>query len=193
MNARLAAKRALLASGRFPRPVPAVGLFDATGSIALAVGAFRPRVLIDPRAYGEDRTLKVFALWHESAHVICGHLLLLFVFRWLGIVFMAGVFASAAVVSGSLVATCVAGAVGAWCEARVGIFTLYVREKAETEADALALSVMQPHAFASAVKTMASVTKPRRGIDGWVDCVVYGRTWRERVARQGIVCSEIES
>lgn len=190
MNRRLALKRALLATGRITKPVTVPGLFDATGSIAMAVGVLRPRVLVDPRAYGEDRTLREFALWHESAHIVCGHLPLLFAFRWLGVVFMAGVFALAGALTRSIPVACVLGMLGAWFEARYGWMTLYIRARAETQADGLALAVMQTHAFAAAVKTMTLIQEPARGLDGIVERAVYGAGWRDRLARQGLAVDE---
>lgn len=190
MNRRLALKRALLATGKVTKPVTVPGLFDATGSIAMAVGVLRPRVLVDPRAYGEDRTLREFALWHEMAHLVYGHLPLLWLFRWTGVLFVAGVFAMLGALTRSIPVMLAAAAFGAWFEARYGWMTLYIRARAETQADGLALSVMQTHAFAAAVKTMTLIQEPARGLDGIVERAVYGAGWRDRIARQGLAVDE---
>lgn len=199
MNARIARKLAL---ARHPvRRVMAQGLFEATGSIALAVGAFRPRLLIDPRAFGEHRVLRTFVEFHERSHILCGHLPVLFAIRWLGIFAMAGSAGGIAAIlawargtdlAGTWGVLGIFGAVGAWLEARFGLLTMHVRAQAETEADAVALSVMPSEHFAAAVKAFFAVTKRRRGLDGYVDRVVYGASWRERVERQGLVAKEAE-
>ena len=186
MNRRLASKRSLLATGRFPRPIEAIGLYESTGSIALAIGFWRPRVLVDPRAFGEHRVLRQYVLWHESAHLLLHHTRILGALRWLGITMTAGLFAIAGAFSGSVYVTVAAMLVGAWIEARVGLWTIWYRAQAEGEADAVALSTMLPEHFAAAVKTMAEIQKPRTGIDGWVDAKVYGKHFHDRLARQGI-------
>lgn len=186
MNRRLASKRALLATGKFPRPIEAIGLFESTGSIALAIGFWRPKVLIDPRAYGEHRVLRQYVLWHESAHVLLSHTRILEALRWFGIVMMAGLFAILGAFSGSVYVTIAAMLVGGWIEARFGAWTVWYRAQAEIEADALALSVMLPEHFAAAVKTMATLDPPRKGLDGYIDRRVYGATFHDRLARQGI-------
>lgn len=193
MNRRLLRKRDLLASGKFPRPLPAPGLFDATGSIALAVGVIRPRVLVDPRAYGEHRALREYALHHEAAHVVLDHTRYLFLARWLWILVAATVFAAGAAVLQSIAACCVAGFVGAWVEARFGFGTMAFRAAAETEADGVALSVMRPEHFAAAVTALFTVRPKSRGLDRWIDGVVYGRDAKERLRRVGVVVEKPKS
>lgn len=187
MNTRLARKRALLQTGRFPRPLLALDLFERTGSIAMAVGFWKPRVLIDPRTYGEHRAIREYVLHHEAWHVLANHTRILAVARWLGIAFFAALGAIAVVWTRSPWVMGAAGFVAARLEASLGLFTMALRARFETDADAAALAVMQTRTFAAAVKTMAGIRKPTRGVRRWVEDAVYGADYRERLRRVGVV------
>jgi len=187
VNARLARKRALWKGMKRPDPVLVPGLYDATGSLCLAAGLWRPRLLMDPRLLGEHRVLKEFCLWHESAHLAMGHTRLLALAKWAGVALIAALFGVVVAISTrSPVAAYSALAVGAWIEARLGLFTLRLRAKCEEEADSVAASVMIPHHFASALKTMWSIQPTKRGYDAWAERVIYGDTWVERLNRCGL-------
>ncbi len=191
MNARLARKRAIWKGMKRPDPVLIQGLYEATGSLCLAAGFFKPKILMDPRLLGEHRVLKEFCLWHESAHLALGHVRLLSIAKWLGIGFVAALLGvTAAISTRSPVAAYAALAVGAWVEARLGLFTLWLRAKCEQEADQVAASVMIPHHFASAVKTMWTVEEPKAGYDRWERGILYGATWVDRLNRSGLSAVE---
>lgn len=187
MNRRLARKRAIWDGAKRPDPVLVPGLYDQTGSLCLATGLFRPRLLMDPRLLGEHRVLKEFCWWHESAHLALGHTRLLAMAKWLGIAFVAALLGTVGALSTRSPAVAYAAmAVGAWVEARLGLATLWLRAKCEEEADQVAASVMVPHLFAAAVKTMNAVQPPGRGYDRWEHGVLYGTSWVERLSRSGL-------
>lgn len=187
MNARLARKRALWKGLGHPEPILTRGLYEKTGSLGMAYGLFKPRLYIDPRLLGEHRVLKAFVLHHEGAHLALGHTRLLAVAKILGILFVAAVLGVVAAITTRVPwIAYVAAFVGAWCEARLGLFTLWLRAACEREADSVAASVMVPHHFATALKTMWSIQPTKRGYDAWAERVIYGDTWVERLNRCGL-------
>lgn len=189
MNPRRLKKVALmLASPEARASVLLPGLFEKTGSIAMAVGLVRPRLVIDPRLVDEHRTVQEYVRLHEGAHLALGHTRMLAVLRW----YAAFVFGSLAYAAGLALGDVTALAIGLlifWIEAKCGFATVHLRAQQEMEADACALQAMSPLAFASAVKTMARVRPPLRGWARIQDRIVNGRDWQERLARVGVVAS----
>lgn len=170
-----------------PDPVLVPGLYDETGSLCLADGLWRPRLLMDPRLLGEHHVLKEFCLWHESAHLAMGHTRLLALAKWAGVALIAALFGAVVAISTrSSLAAYSALAVGAWIEGRLGLFTLRLRAKCEEEADQVAASVMVPHLFAAAVKTLWSIQPAKGRFARWEDRVVYGDGYQGRLARCGL-------
>lgn len=187
MNPRVVAKVSLyLASPQGRRTILRPGLFARTGSMALAVGLFRPRILIDPDLVGEHRTIQEMIRAHEGAHIVLGHTRLLAMAKWNGILLFAGLGAILGAVTGSAWGCGAAAFVGAWLEAEHGFTTLWLRAHCEREADEIALGVMKPHAFASAVKTLDQHKGKARGWKGYEDRVLNGVDWKARLARVGV-------
>lgn len=187
MNARLARKRALWKGLGHPEPILTRGLYEKTGSLGMAYGLFKPRLYIDPRLLGEHRVLKVFVLNHEGAHLALGHTRILAVAKILGILFVAALLGVVAAITTRVPwIAYVSMFVGAWCEARLGLFTLWLRAKCEEEADQVAASVMVPHLFAAAVKTLWSIQPAKGRFARWEDRVVYGDGYQGRLARCGM-------
>ena len=187
MNARLARKRALWKGLGHPEPILTRGLYEKTGSLGMAYGLFKPRLYIDPRLLGEHRVLKVFVLNHEGAHLALGHTRILAVAKILGILFVAALLGVVAALTTRVPwIAYVSMFVGAWCEARLGLFTLWLRAACEREADSVALSTMLPSHFATAIKTMWKIQPTKRGYDAWAERVIYGDTWVERLNRCGL-------
>ena len=187
MNARLARKRALWKGLGHPEPILTRGLYEKTGSLGMAYGLFKPRLYIDPRLLGEHRVLKVFVLNHEGAHLALGHTRILAVAKILGILFVAALLGVVAALTTRVPwIAYVSMFVGAWCEARLGLFTLWLRAACEREADSVALSTMLPSHFATAVKTAWKTQPAKRGYAAWEEKIIYGRDYKERLARCGI-------
>lgn len=191
MNPRVAAKLGLyLSSPQGRRTILRPGLFARTGSMALAVGLFRPRILIDPDLVGEHRVLQEFVRAHEGAHIVLGHTRLLAMAKWNGILLFAGLGAILGAFTGSAWGCGVMAFVGAWCEAEHGFTTLWLRAICEREADEVALGVMKPHAFASALKTLDQHKGAARGWRGYEDRVLNGVDWVGRLERVGVMVPE---
>ncbi len=187
MNPRVARHIALLRATTQGRSVIlSRGLFEKTGSLAMCVGFVKPRIVADPRLFGEHRVLQTFIRCHEGAHLVLGHTRFLAVVKWAAILFAAGIFGTIAALTGSIPLVAVACFVGAWVEARHGFLTLDLRRQCEVQADQLALSCMKPQAFASAVRTLDQHKKPLGRWRRFEDAVLNGSTWRDRLRRVGL-------
>lgn len=187
MNARIARKIALMRASPQARHFRyAQGLYARTGSMAMAVGFWRPSLLVDPNLLGEDRTVQEFCRAHEGAHLALGHTRLLSAWKVLCTAAAGCLLLVPAVFTLSVPVMVTAFVVGAWLEAKFGALTLAARASAEQEADAVALSVMKPHAFATAIKTLAQGTEARGWWRRFEDRRLYGADWRARLARVGV-------
>lgn len=161
-------------------------LYVRTGSLALSAGLFRPRLYIDPRLAGEHRWVQQFVRCHEGAHLALDHPRYIELIRYAAISLAAGCTTLCALPFRSEALLFVAGFVGAWLEARFGLLSLYFRAGFEKEADALALDVIAPIEFASAIKTMERNKPPMSGYARFVDGVLNGKTWQDRLRRVGV-------
>lgn len=188
MNVRRANKIALMRASAQGREVYlARGLYEKTGSLAMATGLLRVKILADPRLFGEHRVIQEMIRLHEGAHIALGHTRLLAVAKLLSVLLTGGLLACAAAPIGSIPLVLAVAFAGAWCEAKWQFLTLPLRASAEAEADALALSAMKPHAFATAVKTLDQSRAKRSSWWGRIEeKALYGRSYVDRLARVGL-------
>lgn len=177
----------MLASSQARHVYLAPGLYEKTGSLAMATGLFRVRMIADPRLFGEHRSIQEFVRLHEGAHIALRHVQMLAVAKWMTTMLVGALAAIACAASQSVPLVLVAGFVAAWCEAKFQFLTLWFRAQCEAEADALALTAMRPHAFATAVKTLdQGRTKPTTWWGRVQERSLNGRDYRERLERVGL-------
>lgn len=182
---REAFMRAIAASPA-ANPVMDRTLHARTGDLAKAVGVFRPRLVVSPELYDAPRFVRQFVLYHEMAHVVLRHGLWLAAAKAIGVLHaFAFAFVVALLLSRDVVASTMLASAVALLEVRCELFALPLRRSCESEADVLALAVVPAIHYAKALSVLHKL--PKRGFARWATGYVYGRTWRERALRVGVV------